>query len=66
MEKELYAEGEVSVKMMGEDIVITYAGKGVSISAKVEGEYLLKKIAEAIPGEVDDAVLNVLLAALKG
>lgn len=66
MDKELFAEGEVSIKMEQEDIVITYAGKGGSISAKVEGEYLIKKLAEAIPGEVDDTVLNILLAALKG
>lgn len=66
MEKELFKEGEVEVKMINEDIAITYAGKGGSVMVKVEGEYLLHKIAEAIPGEVDDTVINILLAALKG
>ena len=66
MDKELYKEGEISIKMLQEDIVIEYAGKGGSVAVKIEGEYLIKKLAEAIPGEIDDTLLNVLLAALKG
>lgn len=62
---ELYKEGELAVKMDGEDIVIEYKGKGGSVSVKVEGEYLILKLAEAIPGDIDDAVLSMLLAALK-
>jgi len=66
MEKELYKEGEVKIEMSGVDIVITYAGKGGSVSARVEGEYLLDMIAKAIPGDVDDTVISILKAALKG
>ncbi len=66
MEKELYAEGEVKIVMMNEDIAITYAGKGGSVMVKIEGEYLLREIAKAIPGTIDDTVINILLAALKG
>lgn len=66
MEKELMDKGELTIKMVNEDIVLEYAGKGGSIMMKLEGEYLLDKLAEAIPGEIDDAVLSVLKAALKG
>lgn len=66
MEKELFAEGEISIKMENEDVVISYAGKGGSVSVKIEGEYLLDKLAEAIPGEIDDTVISIIKAALKG
>ncbi len=66
MEKELMEKGEVVIKMINEDIAIEYAGKGGSVMIKIEGEYLLDKLAEAIPGEVDDVVLNVIKSALKG
>jgi hypothetical protein len=66
MELELFAEGEIKVSMINADIAITYAGKGGSVMVKVEGEYLLDKIAEAIPGTIDDTVISILKAALKG
>ncbi|MCP3684527.1 MAG: hypothetical protein GY861_17820 [bacterium] len=66
MEKELMEKGELVIKMINEDIAIEYAGKGGSVMIKIEGEYLLDKLAEAIPGEVDDVVLNVIKSALKG
>ena len=66
MEKELYKAGEVVVQMINEDLVITYQGKGGSVSVKVEGEYFLDKLAEAIPGQIDDAVIDIIKSALKG
>ena len=66
MEKELYKDGEVAVKIEKEDIVISYKGKGGEVMVKVDGEYLIKKIADAIPGKIDDAILGVVLQALKG
>ena len=65
MSTELYKKGEVTVELVKEDIMITYAGKGGSVSVKIEGEYLLDKLAEAIPGEIDDTVINIIKAALK-
>lgn len=66
MEKELYKEGEVVVNLINEDLVITYAGKGGSVTVKVEGDYFLDKLADAIPGTIDDTIINVIKAALKG
>lgn len=65
MSTELYAEGEVKIELVKEDVVITYAGKGGSVSVKIEGEYLLDKLAEVIPGDVDDTIINIIKAALK-
>ena len=62
---DLFAEGEVQVQLVGADVVLTYAGKGGSVSVKVDGEYLLDKLAAAIPGEIDDTVIGILKAALK-
>ena len=43
-----------------------YDGKGVDagVYADVEAEYLLDKIADAIPGKVDDAILAAFKGAL--
>lgn len=66
MEETLLEKGELEIKIVNEDVLLTYAGNGGSITAKIEGEYLLKKLADAIPGEIDDTIINILLAALKG
>lgn len=69
VEKEL--SNELDVKVTWEDaklkLELGYDGKGADagVYVKLEAEYLLKKIAEAIPGEVDDMVLNAILAAAK-
>jgi hypothetical protein len=64
MEKELYAEGEVAVKIDGEKLVIEYAGKGGGATVFVSADYFLDLLMEAIPGEVDDMVIKMLKAAL--
>jgi len=66
MEKDLYQEGELAIRMEAEDVIVMYKGKGGSVEVKIEGEYLLDKLAEAIPGDIDDTILDILKAALKG
>ena len=48
-------------------LALKYDGKGLDggLFMDVEAEYLIKKIAEKIPGEVDDMILNGMLEALK-
>jgi hypothetical protein len=45
----------------------TLATKGLSSSlvTKVDSDYFLDKLAEAIPGTLDDALISMLKAALK-
>lgn len=42
-----------------------YDGKGVNagVYVDIESDYFLDKLAKAIPGEVDDAVIGMLKAA---
>lgn len=44
-----------------------YDGKGIDAGTyvKLEPEYFLDKLAEAIPGNVDDAVIAAIKAAIK-
>lgn len=66
MDAELYNKGELEVSIIDGDLVIEVGSKGASIVAKANGAYFLDKLAEKIPGEVDDAVINIIKAALKG
>lgn len=66
MNVELYQEGEVKAELKDGDIVITYGGKGATAQVNVDMGYLLDKLAEAIPGQIDDAVISVIKAAIKG
>ena len=67
--KELSSESVLSLKLVegNLELVISYDGKGVdsSLSVKVDSGYFMDKLAEAIPGDIDDAVLNIMKAALK-
>lgn len=65
MNVELYQEGEVKAELKDGDIVITYGGKGATAQVNVDLGYLLDKLAEAIPGQIDDAVIGVIKAAVK-
>jgi hypothetical protein len=40
-------------------------GLGASLGIQVSPDYFIDKLAAAIPGEIDDAVLSILKAALK-
>lgn len=62
---ELYNENDVVVEVKEGDIVITHDSKAINSVNKVKLEYLFSKLKEAIPGQVDDIVLDTLLAALK-
>ena len=48
-------------------LVVKYDGKGADaeVALMLEGEYFLDKLAEAIPGQVDDMVIAALKGALK-
>lgn len=66
MDKELYSKGEFQISIEGGNVKLMYDGKGMDVSLVLEGEYFLDKLAEAIPGQVDDAVIELIKAALKG
>ena len=48
-------------------IVLSYDGKGVDAGAyaNVEPDYFLEKLKKAIPGDVDDKVIDLLRAGMK-
>jgi hypothetical protein len=68
-EKQLGAETNVDIDFKDGDLVltVTYDGKGLraGVSVKVDGEYFLDKLAEKIPGNIDDAIIAMLKGALK-
>lgn len=66
MDKELYEKGEVEVAIINGDVVVKYEGKGASNVLTLKADYFLDKLMEAIPGEIDDAVLGIVKGALKG
>jgi len=66
MEKDLFVKGEIAVRLDGDKLVIEYNGKGGGANVNVNASYFLDLLAEAIPGEVDDAVINMLKAAFLG
>lgn len=65
MNVELYQEGEVKAELKDGDLVVSYGGKGASAQVNIDMGYLLDKLAEAIPGQIDDAVIAVLKSAIK-
>ena len=48
-------------------LAVMYDGKGADaeMSVTLESEYFLDKLAEAIPGKVDDMIVAALKGALK-
>lgn len=68
-QQELGSEGQLDLKLVGGNLVlsITHASKGAnaSLSISVQSDYLIDKLKGVIPGGVDDAILEVLKAALK-
>jgi len=69
LEQKLGAEGTLEIKL--EDgklkLVVGYDGKGAgaSVGLHLAPDYFLDKLAAAIPGGIDDAIINILKAALK-
>ena len=64
------SEGFYEIDIVEGDLVIKagHASKGASagVEIRVESDYFLDKLAEKIPGEVDDAVIAIIKGALKG
>jgi phage tail sheath gpL-like len=62
-------ELDVKVGVSGGFVTLTadYQGAetGAALSVKVSVDNLLDKLAEAVPGKIDDAIIQVVKAALK-
>lgn len=67
MDKDLYqnASGELKLKLEGGKLIVMLDTKGVDVSVALEADYFIDKLAEVIPGQVDDAIFAVLKGALK-
>jgi len=69
-EMPLGSEGELQLEIKEGDLMlsVSHASKGVaaSLSARMSSEYFMDKLKEAIPGEIDDAIIDLIKAALKG
>lgn len=68
-QKDLGGDGSLDLKLVGGDLVlvVSHASKGAdaNLQVKVRSDYFIDKLAAVIPGAVDDAILQVLKAALK-
>ena len=70
METQILQKGEVAVDVAfkaGKVVLSSkYDGKGadVTLSLELESDYFLDKLAAAIPGQVDDAVIALIKGAL--
>lgn len=66
--KELSSETKLAMKFEDKKIklVVSYEGKGAGAEVAVfaDAEYFLDLLAEAIPGQIDDAVIAMLKGAL--
>ena len=69
VEGELGSEAVYELKWEEGELKLTfgYDGKGIDAGVYVNlgGEYFLDKLAAAIPGELDDSVINLIKAAMK-
>lgn len=63
-------EGLYNLELVGGKLKVTVGYDGAGLDAgvfvAVEPEYFIDKLAELIPGKVDDAVFAMLKGALKG
>jgi len=68
-EVELGSEADLKLSLVEgkAKLEVLYSGKGGSGGAHIEldAEYFLDKVAEAIPGPVDDAIIAALKLGLK-
>lgn len=64
------SEGSYEIDLLDGDLVMRAnhesGGLAAGIELKVKIDYFLDKLAEKIPGEVDDAIFAILKSALKG
>jgi hypothetical protein len=63
MDKEILNKGELMIKLEGSQIKLEYVGKGGGAAMYAELDYFLDLLMEAIPGEVDDTIINMLKGA---
>jgi len=68
-EGELGNEGNLKVELKEGNLVVSVSYDGhqadASVSIVVDSGALLDKLKEAIPGDIDDAVIDIIKAALK-
>lgn len=66
---EISKEANVTVEVVDGNIVVKAgldtSGLGAQLTATVNGDYFFDKLKEAIPGQIDDAVIEVFKNALK-
>jgi len=69
VEKELGAETNLKLDIVAGEIVITIAHQSAAakgdLKVAVDAGYFLDKLAEKIPGTIDDAILAIMKSALK-
>lgn len=65
MEKELYEKGELKIDIKDGNLVLAYEGAGGSSVNTIKSDYFLDKLKEAIPGKLDDTIIDVLKVAFK-
>lgn len=62
-------ESDYKIKLEDGKLIISleYDGKGADagLSIKLETDYLLDKLADLIPGKIDDVIIGLLKRALK-
>lgn len=68
-EKELGSEGALKIEVVEGKVKLTlkYDSKGLDadLALLLESDYFIDKLAAAIPGQIDDMVLELLKKALK-
>jgi hypothetical protein len=68
LDEKVGSEGEVHIALVDKQLVISvvHASKGAEakLSVALKAEYFLEKLKAAIPGKVDDTVIDLLSAAL--
>lgn len=65
MDQEIVKKGDLELEIKEGNLVLSFDSKGVKASVTVESGYFLDKLAEKIPGQIDDAVIAVIKSALK-
>lgn len=67
--KELSPESKMKVELKGGKVILSadFASGGLDaqLSASLDTDYFMDELAKAIPGQIDDAIIAVMKAALK-
>ena len=65
-----FSEGDILIRIEGDDLIIKgkHESKGAKadLDLRINGEYFIDKLAEAIPGPYDDYLFKALKVAIKG